>query len=72
MSDIASHCLRTVRGCATSEQYTEAHERIVKAMTECMVAKVAWQKICLAYQGDTKPCATACLHCHRIETALSQ
>ncbi len=29
------------------------------------------QKICLAYQGDTVPCATACLHCHRIARALS-
>lgn len=25
-----------------------------------------WQRCCLAYQGDTVPCETACLHCHRM------
>lgn len=30
-----------------------------------------WQTICLAYQGDRKPCDTPCLHCARIEEALA-
>lgn len=29
------------------------------------------EKICLSYQGDTAPCATACLHCDRIAKALN-
>ena len=29
-----------------------------------------WQKCCLAYQGDTEPCATSCLHCARMATVV--
>lgn len=30
-----------------------------------------WETICLAYQGDTKACATPCLHCDRIAAAIT-
>lgn len=30
------------------------------------------EKVCLAYQGDTVPCATPCLHCDRIARALQE
>ena len=30
-----------------------------------------WQRCCLAYQGDTVPCETACLHCHRMAEVVA-
>lgn len=32
--DVADYCLRGIRGCATDEQYQEAHERVMKLATK--------------------------------------
>lgn len=69
MSDGAHVCLRGIRSCCTDEQYQEAHERVMQIMIECYALKIRWQTICMA-QGETKPCATCCLHCERVERAL--
>ncbi len=70
MNEGAHKCLRGVQGGCTQAQYNEAHERVMQVMLECYALKINWRSICLAYQGDSKPCATPCLHCARIETAL--
>lgn len=30
-----------------------------------------WQRCCLAYQGDSVPCDTGCLHCHRMAEVVA-
>jgi hypothetical protein len=42
----------------------------LRAEVERLKAAYRWQNICLAYQGDTQPCATPCRHCSRISAAL--
>jgi hypothetical protein len=51
-------------------QTVEADLMLAEAEIERLRAAHTWQNICLAYQGDTRPCATPCLHCSRISAAL--
>ena len=44
--------------------------RAVAAERERCARSISWKQVCLAYQGDTQPCSTPCLHCSRIETVL--
>lgn len=62
----AKHTAKMLREAATCIRILYRKEDVRRSIDAC------WEKICLAYQGDTAPCPTPCLHCHRIAKALAK
>lgn len=85
MIALVEPCMDCFRKDKIIEELKEARDRLrlernagtlresdMRAEIERLKANVTWQKICLVYQGDTKPCDTPCLYCSRVARALGQ